>query len=328
MKKPRSRLSSAIVVIALSVCAAMGQAGSSSTGSIRGRVVLPNDAPIFESVSIRLESLRGVRSTAFTDNQGNFSFRALPVGIYEVVVEADRNRFDQVSTKVEVFPNAPSIVTIVLKVKKDAIEEKPGGHTISTGELDPNIPSPAKKEFELASAAAREKNYAKAIAHLQRAVTIYPRYLKAHNDLGAHLLVSGQLDEAAESLARAIEIDPKAFNPRLNMGMVLVQQHRFEEASTELSTALSLESNSASARLYYGRALVGLNNLDAAEKEFKTAYDIGGAEYALALYHLGQLYMGKGDRSAAVQTFETYLRAVPSAANAPEVRKTLALLKQ
>jgi tetratricopeptide (TPR) repeat protein len=328
MKNPRSRVWAAIIVIGLSVCAAMGQAGTSTTGSIRGRVVLPNDGPVFESVSIRLESLRGVRSTGFTDNQGNFSFRALPVGIYEVVVEADRNHFDPVSTKVEVFPNSPSIMTIVLKLKKEAVKEKTGSSTISTGELDPNIPPAAKKEFELGAAAAREKNSAKAIAHLQKAVAIYPRYLKAYNDLGAHQLVSGLLDEAAESLARAIEIDPKAFNPRLNLGMVLVQQHRFEEASAELSTAVSLESNSASARLYYGRALVGLNNLDAAEKELKTAYDIGGAEYALALYHLGQLYMGKGERDAAVKTFETYLIAAPSATNAPEVKKMLAMLKQ
>ncbi len=327
MKNLPSRVWTAVVVTAVCVCAAMGQ-GSSTTGSIRGRVVMPNDAPVFESVSVRLESLRGVRSTAFTDNQGNFSFRALPVGIYEVVVEADRDRFDPVSSKVEVFPNAPSIVTIVLRFKKDAVEEKPGGNTISTGELDPNIPPAAKKEFELGATAAKEKNSAKAIAHLQKAIAIYPRYLKAHNDLGAHLLVSGKLDEAADSLARAIEIDPKAFNPRLNMGMVLVQQHRFEEASAELNTALSLESNSASARLYYGRALVGLNNLDAAEKELKTAYDIGGPQYALALYHLGHLYMGKGERDAAVQTFETYLRVAPSASNAPEVRKTLAMLKQ
>ena len=327
MKNQRSNLLGTIVVTALCVCAAMGQ-GSSTTGSIRGRVVLPNDAPLFETVSVRLESLRGVRSSSFTDNQGNFSFRAVPVGIYEVIIEADRNRFEPVSTKVEVYPNAPSVVTLVLKLRKDAVEAKPAGNTVSTGELDPDIPAAAKKEFELGADAARNKNSDQAIAHLQKAIFLYPRYLKAHNDLGAQLLIKGKLDEAAESLARAIEIDAKAFNPRLNLGMVLVQQHRFEEAAAELNTALSLEPSSPSARLYYGRALVGLNNVDAAEKEFKTAYDIGGHEYALALYHLGQLYMEKGEREAAVQAFESYLRVAPSASNAPEVKKVLAMLKQ
>jgi len=327
MKNQRSNVWGTIVVIALCVFAAMGQ-GSSNSGSIRGRVVLPNDAPLFETVSVRLESLRGVRSSSFTDNQGGFSFRAVPVGIYEIIVEADRNRFDPISTKVEVFPNAPSVVTLVLKLRKDAVESKPGGNTVSTGELDPDIPAAARKEFELGADAAKNKNSDKAIAHLQKAIFLYPRYLKAHNDLGAQFLIKGKLDEAAESLARAIEIDPKAFNPRLNLGMVLVQQHRFEEAAAELNTALSLEPGSPSARLYYGRALVGLNNVDAAEKEFKTAYDIGGSEYALALYHLGQLYMEKGEREAAVQAFESYLRVAPSASNAQEVKKVLAMLKQ
>ena len=111
----------------------------------------------FETVSVRLESLRGVRSSGFTDNQGNFNFRAVPLGIYEVIVEADRNRFESVSTKVEVFPNSPSVVTVVLRLRKDAVESKPGGNTVSTGELDPDIPAAAKKEFELGAAAAKTK---------------------------------------------------------------------------------------------------------------------------------------------------------------------------
>ena len=330
MKNRRSNIWAAIVLIAVCVCAASAQlpGQSNNSGSIRGRAVLPNDAPLFESVAVRLESSRGVRSNVFTDSQGNFSFRSIPVGQYEIIIEADKNRFDPVSAKVEVFPNIPTIVTIVLKFKQEADIEKPAGNIVSTGELDPNIPPAAKKEFELGAAAARDKNSDKAIAHLQKAIFIYPRYLKAHNDLGAQLLIKGKLDEAAESLTRAIEIDAKAFNPRLNLGMVLVQQHRFEEAAAELNTALALEPNSPAARLYHGLALVGWNNLDAAEKEFKTAYDIGGPDYALALYHLGQLYMGRGEREEAVQAFESYLKAAPLASNAPEVKKVLTMLKQ
>lgn len=314
-----------LLVTTLFVCSALGQGNS---GSIRGRVVLPNDAPFFETASVRLESSRGVRSTAFTDNQGNFNFRALPVGIYEVIIEADKNRFDPVSMTVEVYPNSPSIITIVLKEKKGTVRSRPAGESVSTGELDPEVPSSAKKEFELAAAAARDRKSDDAIAHLQKAISIYPRYLKAHNDLGAQLLIQGKLDEAAEALNRAIEIDPKAFNPHLNLGMVFVQQHKFAEASSELTKALSLEANSPSARLYYGLALIGLNDLDAAEKELKTAYNIGGSAYVLALFHLGQLYMGKGETESAVKTFETYLSVAPSATNAGEVKKMLALLKR
>jgi tetratricopeptide (TPR) repeat protein len=314
-----------VLITTLFVGSALGQG---NVGSVRGRVLLPNDAPFYETASVRLESLRGVRSTAFTDNQGNFSFRSVPVGIYEVIVEADKNRFEPSSMRVEVFPNSPSVITIVLKSRKEDAELKPAGETVSTGELDPNIPSAAKKEFDLAADAATQKKSEEAVAHLQKAIDIYPQYLKAHNDLGAQLLIQGKLDEACESLARAIQLDPKAFNPHLNLGMVFVQQHKFSEASAELTKALALESNSASARLYYGLALVGLNDVEGAEKELKIAYNVGGTAYALALFHLGQLYMGKGEREAAVKTFETYLAVAPSATNAGEVKKMLALLKQ
>ena len=296
-------------------------------GSIRGRIVLPNGGLVDEAALVRLESSRGVRANSFTDNQGNFSFRGIPAGIYEVIVEADKNLFDPVSMTVEVFPNSPSIITIILKEKKGATKSSAGGATVSPGELDPAVPAAAKKEFDRSAAASREGKSAEAIAYLQKAIAIYPRYLKAHNDLGAQLLIQGKLDEAAEALAKAVEIDPKAFNPHLNLGMVFVQQQKFSEAASELTIALSLESNSPSARLYYGLALVGLNDLTAAEKELKTAYDLGGSSHALALFHLGQLYLGKSEREAAIRMFETYLAVAPSAHNADEVRKLLGLLK-
>lgn len=137
----------------------------------------------------------------------------------------------------------------------------------------------------------------------------------------------GQLDDAAEELRMATTIDPKAFNPRLNLGIVLVKQHNFAEGATELRKASSLDPTSASVHFYLGLALVGMDDSKSAEKEFKTAYSIGGAKYALALYHLGELYFNRGEREAALKAFEQYLAEAPNASNAAHVKQMIAMLK-
>jgi superkiller protein 3 len=244
-----------------------------------------------------------------------------------VVVEADRNRYEIVSVRVEVLPGYPSIITITLKEIKSFRESRNGGSTVSATELDPNVPAKAEKEFELAVGARNHGKTEEAILHFRKAIEIYPRYLMAYNDLGVQLLSQGKLDEALAELRQAVAIDPKAFNPNLNLGIVLVHKQDFLEAADALRKALSLESNSPAGRLYLGKALSGLDDPDGAARELKIAHDLGGAAYAVALFDLGQIYMNKGERRRALEMFERYLSEDPKAANAAEVRKLIQILQ-
>ena len=298
-----------------------------STGSIRGRVLLPDGNPINEAVKVTLQVLRGELSMTYTDQQGQFEFTGVAQGQYVLEVEADRERRFEVATeRVQVFRQASTPVTIYLREKKSD-EQKLSAKTISVAESEQKVPGAAKKEFDRASRAAREGRTQDAIAYLKKAVAIYPDYLMAHNDLGAQLLEQGSLDEAEQELRAALRIDPKAFNPQLNLGIVLVRQHNFAEALAMLDKALSVGPDSPAAHLYAGMASSGLDSFERAEKEFKAAHSLGGKPYAEALFHLGQLYMTKGEREMALNSFETYLREVPNATNAPQVHKLIGMLR-
>jgi tetratricopeptide (TPR) repeat protein len=299
--------------------------GGGGGGSIQGRVAVQSGAVLNEQTRISLQNSRGVKSVVFTDNQGQFSFRGLTPGVYEVVVDADPTRFEMTSLSVEVFPNSPSLVRIVLKERKDA--GRNAASAVSASELDSAIPGKARKEFERASDASSQGKTTEAIAHLKRAIELYPNYLMARNDLGAQLLSQGKLSEAAEELRQAIKIDAKAFNPKLNLGIVLVQLQKFSEAATVLRDAIALNSAAPAAHLYYGITLAGLHDFEAAEKELKTSHDLGGSPYALALYHLGHVYLNRGDRKKAVGAFQAYLVEAPKAPNAGEVKTLLGTIR-
>ncbi len=301
-------------------------AAEAQGGRLSGNVLLPNGAFLNERARITLQTNRGVRSSVFTDNQGHFQFNGLTPSIYEVVVEADGDRFEVAKVTIEVFSGAPSFININLKEKKSS-GPTISAAAVSVGELDPAIPAQAKKEFELANGAVKSGKITDAIAHLRKAIAIYPAYLMAHNDLGAQLLAQGKLDEAAVEFRRAIQLDDKAFNPRLNLAIVFVQQHKFSAAVATLTPALALQPNSPAAILYHGLALEGIGDLTGAEHELRIAYDLGGAAYAVALFHLGQIYMNAGEREKARKAFESYVHAAPSGPNTAEAKIMIGILK-
>lgn len=299
---------------------------STSQATIRGTVVMPDGSPLAGAVKVTLKVLRGDQAVAYTDQQGRFEFRGLAAGNYTLEVDPDRDpRFEVVTENVLIQRAIPTFVTVYLKEKRTE-RRVASDKTISVAMLDQKVPSAAKREFDKASRLMRDGKLNESIEALRRAIAIYPDYLVARNDLGAQLLELGELDAAAEDLRAAVKIDPNAFNPQLNLGIVLVRQNNFAEALSVLDKALSLEPTAPAAHLYAGMAAAGVNNSDRAEKELKAAYDLGGHAYAVALVHLGRLYMKKGDRELALKSLETYLRESPDGANAAQVQKMIAVL--
>jgi len=122
-------------------------------------------------------------------------------------------------------------------------------------------------------------------------------------------------------------LDPKAFNPNLNLGIVLVHQQRFSEAAEALRRALAIDPASASGKLYLGRALSGMDDFDAAEVELLAAHTLGGVNFASALYYLGHIYLNKGKRQNALETFKLYLFEAPKSNHAAEVIKLIEMLR-
>jgi tetratricopeptide (TPR) repeat protein len=300
---------------------------NTDSSGVRGRVVLPDGSFVDQSVRVTLQNDRGNETTIFTDAQGQFEFRGIAPGNYQLIVEGDKQRFETVATGVQIFRGMSSFLTVHLKPndrsKQPTMEEK----TISVEELSEDIPSAARKEFEKANAESAKGNANEAISHLKKAIEIHPNFAMAYNNLGVQFLGQGKLDEAADALNRALAINPNAFNPRLNLGIVLVKQHRFAEAADVLKRAIALRSDAPAARLYAGIALLGSEESEAAEKELKTAYELGGHKYALALFHLGQLYMNIGERGKALASFEAFLKEEPNSPNAAQVRKLIGLLQ-
>src|SRR5881227_558920 len=98
------------LALAAFVPAVMAQIGQAPTvsralvGNIRGHILLPNGAPLNQAVRITLTYPVGNTQVIYTDNQGQFDFKRVPIGIYQIEADADADalRYETAAQSVQV----------------------------------------------------------------------------------------------------------------------------------------------------------------------------------------------------------------------------------
>ena len=300
----------------------------SGNGTITGRVTLPSGNTLNGRVRITLSTLKDPGMLLYTDNNGEFFFGNLPAGNYALEAVGDAKLYEPTTEQVRLPRGARVSVTITLR-EKSGSTKAPAGNVVSVGEFDRDVPPAAKKQYEKGVRLANDGKLAEALESFKQALALYPRYLRAHNDLGAQFLKLRRMDEAVEEFEIAIEIDPKAFNPRLNMGIARVEQRRFSEAMSPLNEAVAIDNSSAAAHLYIGIASVEIDDLVTAERELKTALSMGdSAGFSVVHYYLAQVHLKNGEREVAIAELKTFLEKSPNNELAPRAKKILEGLAQ
>lgn len=295
------------------------------SGSIAGKVVLPSGQPVSERCRIILSSLTSHGLVLYTDNAGGFGFVGLGEGVYTIEVSGNPKLYETVTQEVRLIRGTHARLNIALRER--ASPARSTGAVVSVAELDPNVPGPAKKEFEKATNLVEEGKFNEAIELFKRAIAIYPGYLMARNDLGVQYTRLKRFPEAIEQFEAAIEINPRSFNPRLNMGIALVEHKKYVDAIAHLNAAASINGSSAAAHLYLGIASVETDELVAAEAALTAALNLGGEEeYSVAHYYNAQIHLKKGEREGAIRELKAYLKRSPTGENATRARQLLATL--
>lgn len=137
----------------------------------------------------------------------------------------------------------------------------------------------------------------------------------------------GKLSEAVQILKEELS-DPNSSKrskaeAHFKLGVLFNRQEKFAEAVAELEQAVSADPNAANSRLQLGGALLQLKRLPEAERELLKAYELGGSAEGAAQLFLGQLYFMQQKYELAVRAFEQYLRDIPNAPNATQIKDAI-----
>jgi len=112
------------------------------------------------------------------------------------------------------------------------------------------------------------------------------------------------------------------------LGVVLNRKDQFAEAAEELKKAVTINDSAANAQLLLGATLLQLNRLEESEKSLLRAYEVAGPGAGNAQMFLGQLYLMQQKPAAALKAFEQYLKDVPGAPNAVQIKAEIERLKK
>ena len=175
----------------------------------------------------------------------------------------------------------------------------------------------------------RQGKFKEAAEALTRLQNDHPGLAKIHAPLIEALIGSQQWEPAEAAITRALGVkELDLVDLKVKLGMVRLRQGKYAQAITVLSEAVAGEPDNALAHFNLGAALMFVGKLDEAESALSRAYAIKGAEMPGAQLLLGQLYHQKQDYQKAIDAFTKYLRDLPDAPNAAQVKESIRRLNE
>lgn len=291
---------------------------------IVGTVYAPDGVPINTRMRIKLTSPEWGDILATTDERGKFVFSGVPSGVYMIVIDREKE-YEPVSQEVDIVRDRSTVPeTYFVSIRLRAVEEKKaknGPAVISAANA--GVPKAALDHYEKASKLAHEKDYKGAIKELKEAVSEYPQFVSAHNQLGVLYLRLNEFDHADAAFKAALKINPEAYEPLLNRGISLYRLGKFKDAEASFRATLKVKADSAVSYYYLGRTLNKLGRNEDAEAALLTCLKLTPDDFKEAHRLLAAIYLDRGALPRVVEELEAYLKVVPTAPDAENLRQVI-----
>ena len=190
-------------------------------------------------------------------------------------------------------------------------------------------PKKARQDYEDGMVALTKGKWEEARRRFESAVSIYPEYAPAWNELGEVLQAQQKTEEARAAFNHAIDADPKYIKPYVALTKLELAAGRNENALTIAARAIDQKPvEFPSIYFYSALANFNLSHLDRAEKDVREAIaQDPQREIPRAESLLGRILLAKGDRQGAVEHLKLYLQLSPKAPDARDVAYSIAKIE-
>ena len=291
---------------------------------IVGTVYSPDGVPINTRMRIKLTSPEWGDILATTDDRGRFVFSGVGSGVYTIVIDREQE-YEPVSQEVEIVRNRSSVPeTYTVMIRLRAIEHvKPKVGPAVINAANAGVPKVALDHYEKASKMAQDKDYDGAIKELKLAISEYPQFVSAHNQMGVLYLRLNEVNRADDAFKAALKINPDAYEPLLNHGISFYRLGKFKDAESMFRKTLKVKSDSPVSHYYLGRTLNKLGRNEDAEKSLLTALKMSPNDFKEAHRLLAAIYLERGALPRVIEELDTYLKLVPTAPDADNLRRVI-----
>ena len=182
--------------------------------------------------------------------------------------------------------------------------------------------------FGLAQAQAADGRPDLAQQNLALALQLKPGYSEALLLQGKLYEQQGSRDAALASYSKAINTSTRLAEPYYRRAMLYVRASNLDSAASDLESAIDLQGNFSEAHYWLGRVYLAQGKTKDARAQFVTAIASRNGDFADARFYQGLAEEQLGQRTEAVQSYESALEQDANGEWAGEARTALARLKQ
>lgn len=190
------------------------------------------------------------------------------------------------------------------------------------------VPKDAERLYEEGIEFISSKSEEQGFEKLRKAIEAFPKYFAALDRLGNEYVLKGHYRPAVVLLSEAIKINPKSYSSSFGLGLAQFRLNDLEQAIAYFDRSIELYRESVQANLWRGISLHALGKHNEAEKSLKVAGKLSKGDSPDVHWQLARVYKDQGRLTEAVAELELLLKLKPDAADADEIKKTIALLKE
>ncbi len=292
------------------------------------RVTFEDDRAAGDQIRVELRDETGIPvGETFTDSDGRATFHIGSAGLFQVLVSgtpiqgttSESIRIEEMDKSRSVFVRVkPRVDSASSAVKSNAPQ------VTSAAEL--RIPSDAKKAFHKGMEAWERNDFPKAAEQFEKAVTIYPQYETAFNNLGVMYYQMNQTEKARAAFERSVALNDRNADADRNLSRILIHDGNFARAEELLKKSLMVEPLNPVSLTLICVAEYETGDVDGALLTERKVHQLPHEGYAVVHYVAGQALERKGQPEGAYTEYETYLHESPNGAEASQVRSALTRL--
>jgi Tfp pilus assembly protein PilF len=268
-------------------------------------------------------------TSTLADEAGRFTIKKLQAATYTISVFLPGQ--GEARQTLEVGPGSADVrrrVQITLRLSDSDFDRSALGrqHAVSRREL--TIPEKAVREYADAQKDLERHDTAAAEKHLERAVEQAPQFAQAWNNLGTIAYQTRRFPLAEQRFREALRQDSAAYEPLVNLGGVLVTMHKLDEALEVNVHAMLVRPNDALAHSQLGMTYFELGQYDNAVKHLERARQLDPSHFSHPQIYLAEIHLRRGEKRAAADVMEDFLRHHPDYPEAVTVRRRITELRQ
>jgi tetratricopeptide (TPR) repeat protein len=292
---------------------------SANSFEVVGQVRIAETGLPANRVPIRLERFGGgLVDQIDTDSTGRFRFSNLQRGYYRVILNVAGYRPAQQDADLQVVFRAYLVFELA---------SENSGPLALIDVIDARAPAEARQELIRGREALSKKSYEESVAHLQRAITVYPEFYEAHLLLGTALMDARNWKKAEVALQRAVELKAGSAAANLSLGEVYWRQKRYDEAEKTLLDGLKLDDKSWHGYFTLARLYWDLDNIAKAGPAIGHTLQLK-PDFAEAHLLAGNILLRINQPERALAEYQEYLRLEPKGEFAAQTRELVQKLSK